>query len=50
MATKANILIDQGSTYTTDLNLTDENDNTALMIAKSMDKNNKITENNYYMN
>jgi hypothetical protein len=25
MATKANILIDQGSTYTTDLNLTDEN-------------------------
>ena len=25
MATKANIIIDQGSTYTTDLNLTDEN-------------------------
>jgi hypothetical protein len=25
MATKANIVIDQGSTYTTDLNLTDEN-------------------------
>ena len=25
MATKANIVIDQGTTYTTDLNLTDEN-------------------------
>tara|TARA_B110000503_G_C6760724_1_gene255336 strand:+ start:132 stop:461 length:330 start_codon:yes stop_codon:yes gene_type:complete len=25
MATRANIVIDQGSTYTTDLNLTDEN-------------------------
>jgi len=28
MATKANIVIDQGSTYTTDLNLTDGNSDT----------------------